>query len=185
LHERTSYAKGARGNAKSVKVGDTFGRWTVIGSFVRRDDGQAVFPCRCSCGTERGVPFRTLREAAAGKVGGSCGCFQREVMSQKRKHGMGPKDPGYHRARYLWTTYRITPEEFRGMLEEQDHTCAICPSPVDEETGRLDHDHESSLRRGILCHHCNVGLGHFQDNPELLMRAVEYLRLHSSAGERR
>ena len=66
------------------------------------------------------MQFRTLREAATGKIGGSCGCLQREIMSQKRKHGMAPNEPGYHRARWLWAQYKITPEQFREMLEEQE-----------------------------------------------------------------
>jgi hypothetical protein len=29
--------------------------------------------------------------------------------------------------------------------------------------------------RGLLCYNCNVGLGHFRDDPNLLLSAVEYL----------
>jgi hypothetical protein len=32
----------------------------------------------------------------------------------------------------------------------------------------------------LLCSNCNIGLGKFMDNPELLMSAIEYLRFHSA-----
>ena len=54
--------------------------------------------------------------------------------------------------------------------------CAICKKPC--RTGRSlakDHDHKTGKVRGRLCLHCNVGLGHFQDSPALLLRAVDYL----------
>lgn len=51
--------------------------------------------------------------------------------------------------------------------------CDICGS-----SGRLtvDHCHTSLDIRGILCHPCNMGLGHFKDDPEILQRAAKYLR---------
>jgi hypothetical protein len=30
--------------------------------------------------------------------------------------------------------------------------------------------------RGILCHRCNLGIGHFRDNADLAECAVAYLR---------
>lgn len=29
--------------------------------------------------------------------------------------------------------------------------------------------------RGVLCHSCNVALGHFKDDPDLLLAAIRYL----------
>ena len=40
----------------------------------------------------------------------------------------------------------------------------------------LDHDHVSEEKRGFLCAPCNKGIGMLQDGPEILEKAVEYLR---------
>ena len=41
-----------------------------------------------------------------------------------------------------------------------------------------DHDHTPGKFRGWLCRYCNWGLGHFKDDPALLIRAAHYLRRH-------
>ena len=56
--------------------------------------------------------------------------------------------------------------------------CGICGT--DDPQGRhgnfhIDHDHETGEIRGVLCHNCNLALGHFQDDPEVLRAAIRYL----------
>ena len=65
------------------------------------------------------------------------------------------------------------------MLVEQDHKCAICGMSAAESKRRfaVDHDHETNQVRGLLCHHCNTGLGAFMDTPDLLQRAIDYLKV--------
>lgn len=50
--------------------------------------------------------------------------------------------------------------------------CMICGSQ-----GNLcvDHSHRTGRVRGMLCAPCNKGLGHFRDDPTLLLRASDYL----------
>jgi hypothetical protein len=43
-----------------------------------------------------------------------------------------------------------------------------------------DHCHKTGRLRGLLCSRCNMGLGSFQDDPALLVTAVEYLKKYSS-----
>lgn len=147
----------------------------MVGPFVRREDGQAVFPCRCACGTERDVVFRVLREAQAGKVVGSCGCAHADSMAAKRRYG-DPSTPEYKRARWLRARYGITLADWDALLVEQTGRCAVCVRPLtDDLQPRVDHCHETDTIRGLLCHHCNVGLGHFGDDVGRLRNAARYL----------
>ena len=63
------------------------------------------------------------------------------------------------------------------MLEHQGFMCAICGIHVDDykKALSLDHDHKTGLARGILCDHCNRGLGYFKDDVDRLRDAAWYL----------
>lgn len=89
-------------------------------------------------------------------------------------------DPQASRRRHLQKNYGLTLEEFDRRLVEQDGKCFLCKR-TENECGFaragfvVDHCHKTGQQRKILCHSCNVALGLFQDNPETLKRAVEYL----------
>lgn len=165
--------RSSRGFAERVITGDVFGYWTVTGSYVRKGlYNQAYFPCRCRCGTEREVIFRSLQRSRRGTQGSySCGCYQKEVMASRRRHGE-PGTKEYNRSRYLWTSYRMTPNEYDQMLVTQDGHCWICPST---EELFVDHCHKTGKVRAILCRGCNVALGHFKENPLTMAHAIRYL----------
>ena len=57
-------------------------------------------------------------------------------------------------------------------LKASTSECVICGS---EEPLVVDHDHKTGKIRGLLCNHCNRGLGHFRDDPDLLEYARIYL----------
>lgn len=73
------------------------------------------------------------------------------------------------------------------LFEEQQGLCAICREPeiTKSASGKqrplaIDHCHETGAIRGLLCTYCNTALGSMKDNPEVLLRAIVYLRDHGS-----
>jgi hypothetical protein len=75
--------------------------------------------------------------------------------------------------------YGLTLEVYEELLASQGGRCAICGTDKPGHTvGRMfdvDHDHETSKVRGLLCQHCNMGLGQFGDDLDRLREAVKYL----------
>ena len=67
--------------------------------------------------------------------------------------------------------------DYAKLLVEQNNSCAICGIEATELKRELsvDHNHETNKIRGLLCHHCNIGLGNFRDSTTLLSVAIEYL----------
>jgi hypothetical protein len=88
-------------------------------------------------------------------------------------------DPDYcSRCRYdLWlgSKYGFTLSQVEEKLAAQGGVCAICGGGPGDRRWHPDHDHGSGQLRGMLCAHCNIGLGHFRDDLALLRRAVAYL----------
>ena len=84
----------------------------------------------------------------------------------------------------LLRRYGISAADYELLLKEQNGKCAICGST---ESGRnseplfVDHDHAKGTVRGLLCHSCNVGIGKFKDNEELLYKAIRYLKENKRA----
>lgn len=73
--------------------------------------------------------------------------------------------------------YGITPEELKTMYDKQEGKCAICSTEPTTKRGlHVDHCHETGKVRGLLCHGCNVALGSFKDDVQLLNNAIKYLK---------
>lgn len=75
----------------------------------------------------------------------------------------------------LLTKYGKTIEEIEGMFAGHDGLCDICNQEGGKKGLHLDHCHETGRIRGLLCIRCNLGLGHFNDDPERLVKALAYL----------
>ena len=69
----------------------------------------------------------------------------------------------------LRARYGIEIDYYEKLLKRP---CKICL----RKSECLDHDHKTGLVRAALCQRCNRGLGHFDDSPRLLLRAVTYLK---------
>lgn len=78
--------------------------------------------------------------------------------------------------------FGISLAERDALAEQQGNHCSICGTHESELDKRLavDHDHVTGAVRALLCQSCNLGLGFFKDRPELLEKAAEYVRDHTS-----
>ncbi len=102
-----------------------------------------------------------------------------EMVAQYRQRRVrrSPQTVQAERERFNLKKYGLTPQAFADILEAQGGRCAICRSDKPGGKGRfhVDHDHASGLVRGLLCNGCNVGLGHYGDDPARLRAAADYL----------
>jgi hypothetical protein len=81
------------------------------------------------------------------------------------------------RGRDLKRLYGITIDQFDSLLKEQDFKCKLCGTPhTDQKYLHVDHCHTSGHVRGLLCTKCNTGLGLFNEDLELLTKAMQYLK---------
>lgn len=81
----------------------------------------------------------------------------------------------------LRLNYGITENDFLELWENQDGKCMICdtnliPRGRKHNCVAIDHNHLTDEIRGLLCRGCNSGIGHFKDNPEVLIAAANYLK---------
>jgi hypothetical protein len=97
----------------------------------------------------------------------------------------------YDNKHYKLKNYGITIDEYNKLIEKQNNRCAICGIDFDflekvrkynkvPGTGkpRIDHDHNTGKIRGLLCDDCNTALGIFQENPLILIKAINYIQNH-------
>lgn len=75
--------------------------------------------------------------------------------------------------------------EYKNMIEKQNNLCIICNKSETSiaksgvtKTLAIDHCHKTGKIRDLLCSKCNVGLGNFNDDIELIKKAILYLEKH-------
>lgn len=68
--------------------------------------------------------------------------------------------------------YGLTRDEYFALVADHAGRCGICGEAA---SLHIDHDHVSGRVRGLLCQPCNMGLGCFEDDPDLLGKAIAWL----------
>lgn len=64
--------------------------------------------------------------------------------------------------------YGITLEEYSAL----DQSCYTCGTTEDLA---IDHCHESGKIRGRLCRKCNTALGLLREDPNIMLKMIEYI----------
>ena len=109
-----------------------------------------------------------------------------DCVKLKNKH-KGPEQRKKHfRARRnynLRTKFGLSSQEVDQIIERSlTGNCEICGKPEQHNTKKalsLDHNHKTNKIRGLLCHNCNLVLGHSLDDIAILTKAINYLIKYS------
>lgn len=81
-------------------------------------------------------------------------------------------------AKYRYRKTGFTQEDYDRAYYEQRGVCKLCGNTDPKRALSADHNHATGVKRGLLCSACNLGLGSFKDNIELLKLAIKYLQDH-------
>jgi hypothetical protein len=121
---------------------------------------------------------RHFEPSIKSKMCARCKQSKPAAMFSRDKHiadGLASICKACNREDKLQRKYGISSSDYEELLRSQGGGCQICGS---FDRLHVDHCHVSTKVRGILCAHCNQGLGHFFDNTALLLKAALYLKKH-------
>lgn len=85
--------------------------------------------------------------------------FRLKAAAIQRKYYANNSDKAIKAFAYrLKTRYGLTVEQYNQLFEKQEGKCALCGKHQSELKTRLavDHDHQSSEIRSLLCSYCNL-----------------------------
>lgn len=90
----------------------------------------------------------------------------------------GSRNVNYQKAYQRRIKYNLTQEEYDLKLKEQNYSCAICDIHKDDCSKEfcVDHCHKTGKVRGLLCNHCNSGIGFFKECDHVMKKAIQYLK---------
>ena len=93
------------------------------------------------------------------------------------------RNVNHYKAYYRKIKYNLTDDEYNKKLKEQNYCCAICGiyKDVYKKDFSVDHNHLTGQIRGLLCTHCNSGIGFFKERTTSIKKAIEYLNKYSIA----
>jgi Recombination endonuclease VII len=101
-----------------------------------------------------------------------------------RRHELYLSNKDEYKNNSLLKKFGITLDQYNKMLESQNGVCAICGKDETVIDGKskivrslaVDHNHKTGKVRGLLCVKCNNMLGLINENEQILLKTLEYLR---------
>ena len=112
---------------------------------------------------------------SARRKDGLCDSCRKKVNGSFPKASITPQHQLQRREYRFRKMYGFSLIQLQKLYHKQRKLCPICQCPFELEKLHVDHDHCTNVVRGLLCRHCNYGLGNFKDNPASLMNAILYL----------
>lgn len=117
-----------------------------------------------------------------------CGVYKKYTEFPFQRHPRSPEGyaclPRCKPCHSIWKnkqhikrSYGLEWEEYVSLMDKQEGKCLLCSSSGSGKNNRLvvDHDHDTGEVRGLLCWSCNVGIGLFKEDTELLNKVIKYI----------
>jgi hypothetical protein len=82
------------------------------------------------------------------------------------------REDGRSRSYHL-SRYGMTVKDYDDLYDQQGGLCKLC---LCKSKLVVDHCHLTGRVRGLLCTKCNTGLGKFNDDIDMLKKAINYLK---------
>lgn len=140
------------------------------------DDHDTAFEKRCTkCGVVQPRSAYQRRTSAPDGLQHWCrDCHSVANASYHKQH------PTASQRKSLLRLYGFDYDDVAAAIKAQGGRCPLCGDTFADHwrSACVDHDHATQRFRAILCRRCNAMLGQARDNPEVLIRAAEYLRSH-------
>jgi hypothetical protein len=152
---------------------------------AKRDDSE-VKTCTV-CEEEKTISsfWKTSKQRKDGTFGYRSVCIDCSIKEKLEKyHNENGKEIQKQRSfKALLKKYGISEQEYEAERIKQNYSCKLCGDHESNQPHKrlhIDHCHETGKYRGLLCNKCNLGLGAFKDNVDVLKQAIEYLNENRS-----
>lgn len=104
----------------------------------------------------------------------------RDYELEKARVAANPERANRYNLRRSAKRLGFDPDVIEAHYAAHSGLCDICgrpPQAAVQPNRRLsiDHDHETLIFRGLICHDCNLMLGHARDSVKTLLSAIDYL----------
>jgi len=115
---------------------------------------------------------------------GSCTVCIGDFQKTSTRHELCPTCIPNRTALVFWQRYRLTRPQHVALYEAQGGCCKLCLKPIvlefdpNQRFSVVDHDHETSRVRGLLCGNCNWAVGVIETRSKdtaWMKRVTEYL----------
>jgi hypothetical protein len=94
------------------------------------------------------------------------------LYNRDHPHPQSPESRKKSNRKYRIASYGLTQDQFNRLLDVQQRACGMCHEPFEDgQLIHVDHDHAccrlknrscGKCIRGLLCHTCNIALGHIE-----------------------
>jgi len=102
------------------------------------------------------------------------------ALARKEWKAKNPDKVKLYSKRSVWKLRGIDPDKAEAYLLAHHGKCDLC-GLTEGRALAVDHCHKTGIIRGMLCTNCNTAIGLLKDDPDLMIKAANYVRANQKA----